>query len=292
MENTGKRKQQNGTKRPMVLSTPGSQMQPSVNANLSNRKHAIVHGSNDENTIYLKQQILELKQTCQTLEKTFAAELAQAYEEIHAQKQQLNMIQSVVETLRQNAGTDWFYFNVFSLSHPTSSFVKYSIDAMAGNSPSCGNNNEVSPSTALPPYMGELNVDGSPKIVDTNTHTQLEPSMYDPNQQEQVRQQRNTMAPNALVQFQKYSQITHEPDTPPTTSAAHQVSGIAVPQAPQGEPGNVSIGISPQRNGANHHHFGYNDFGQVPQVSDDWTVYPTSSGDPPMTKFTTLRKSI
>lgn len=142
-----------------------------------------------------------------------------------------------------------------------------------GNSPSRSNNNEVASSTALQPYLDELSVDGPPKIVNTNTHTPLEQSMYDPSQQEQVRQQQsNTMTPNALVQFQKYSQVTHEPDTPPS-SAPQQVSGM-----------------SSQRGGASHHHFGYGNFGQVPQSSDDWTVFSSASGDPPMAKFTALRE--
>jgi hypothetical protein len=150
----------------------------------------------------------------------------------------------------------------------------------SGNSPSRGNNNEVATSSALPPYLGELNVDGSPKLVETNSHSPLEQTIYD------ERQHRNTMTNNALVQFQKYSQVTHEPDTPPATSAAgQQVSGMAVPQTPQGDTGNVSIGLSPQR-----HHFGYNNFGQVPQSSDDWSVFSSAGGDPPMPKYTALRK--
>lgn len=58
----------------------------------------------DNNTLYLKQQILELKQMCQSMEKTFAHEIARAQEQIHTQKQQLDMIQSVVESLRQTPG--------------------------------------------------------------------------------------------------------------------------------------------------------------------------------------------
>jgi hypothetical protein len=153
-----------------------------------------------------------------------------------------------------------------------------------GNSPSRGNNNEVATSSALPPYLGDLNVDGSPKLVETNSHSPLEQTIYD------ERQHRNTMTNNALVQFQKYSQVTHEPDTPPpppvSSAAGQQVSGMAVPQAPQGDSGNVSIGLSPQR-----HHFGYSNFGQVPQSSDDWSVFSSAAGgDPPMPKYTTLRK--
>lgn len=92
----------------MVLNSPlasmHQQQQPNLNVNLSSRKHAMVLHCDDNNTLYLKQQILELKQMCQSMEKTFAHEIARAQEQIHTQKQQLDMIQSVVESLRQTPG--------------------------------------------------------------------------------------------------------------------------------------------------------------------------------------------
>ncbi|KAI9285660.1 hypothetical protein BC943DRAFT_29081 [Umbelopsis sp. AD052] len=104
-----KRQLQDVTKRSMVLNSPlasmhQQQQQSDLNVNLSSRKHAMVMHCDDNNTLYLKQQILELKQMCQSMEKTFAHEIARAQEQIHTQKQQLDMIQSVVESLRQPSG--------------------------------------------------------------------------------------------------------------------------------------------------------------------------------------------
>jgi hypothetical protein len=101
-----KRRLQNVTKRPMVLNSPLASMhqQTNLNVNLSSRKHAMVLHCDDNNILYLKQQILELKQMCQSNEKTFAHEIARAQEQIHTQKQQLDMLQSVVESLRQTPG--------------------------------------------------------------------------------------------------------------------------------------------------------------------------------------------
>jgi hypothetical protein len=104
-----KRRLQDASKRSMILNSPltsmhHQQQQPNLNVNLSSRKHAMVLHCDDNNTLYLKQQILELKQMCQSMEKTFAHEIARAQEQIHTQKQQLDMIQSVVESLRQTPG--------------------------------------------------------------------------------------------------------------------------------------------------------------------------------------------
>lgn len=214
--------------------------------------------ANEYSTAYLNQQILDLKQTCDNMQKTFFHEISQAYEQIQAQKQQMDMLQSVVEAMRHNAGT----------------------------SSSRGNNNEVATAnTALQPYLGDLNVDDSPKIVDGGGR--MDSSMYTPNQANQV-EQRNNLPPSAMVQFQKYNHPTHEPTTTPSTSTAQQVSGMVVPQAPQPDAGNIGIELSSQRSGQTHHPFGYNNFAQVPQTSHDWSVFPPHGNDTSMAKFTAL----
>lgn len=109
MDTICKPRPQEASKRPMVLNVAVSQIQSNMEVNLSSRESTLIQ-SNDDNTMYLKQQILELKQSCQALQKTFTAEIAQAYEQIQAQKKQIEMIHSVVESLRQNAGKGKFTF--------------------------------------------------------------------------------------------------------------------------------------------------------------------------------------
>jgi hypothetical protein len=141
--------------------------------------------------------------------------------------------------------------------------------------------------TALQPYLGDLNVDDSPKIVDGGAR--MDSSMYTPNQANQI-EQRNNLSPSALVQFQKYNHATHEPATTPSSTAAQQVSGMVVSQTPQPDAGNIGIELSSQRPGQTHHSFGYNNFAQVPQTSHDWSVFPSHNSDASMAKFTALRK--
>ncbi|CAM0139026.1 unnamed protein product [Umbelopsis sp. WA50703] len=238
---TGKRKSQLGASQTVALHN-------------SNRNGT----ANEYSALQLNQQILELKQTCESMQKTFFQEISQAYEQIQAQKQQIDMLQSVVEAIRHNAGT----------------------------SSSRGNNNEVATAnTALQPYLGDLNVDDSPKIVDGGAR--MDSSMYTPNQANQI-EQRNNLSPSALVQFQKYNHATHEPATTPSSTAAQQVSGMVVPQTPQPDAGNIGIELSSQRPGQTHHSFGYNNFAQVPQTSHDWSVFPSHNSDASMAKFTAL----
>lgn len=72
--------------------------------------------ANEYSTAYLNQQILDLKQTCDNMQKTFFHEISQAYEQIQAQKQQMDMLQSVVEAMRHNAGMNSIDFFITYVS--------------------------------------------------------------------------------------------------------------------------------------------------------------------------------